>query len=160
MLSRNSFARFALVFALVIPLALFVVTPAFAQGEQPPPPMPFSLDALLVLLLQFAQLPGMSAVVTAITNTLKKFGIVKDGQSGKVVAALNLLGLSLLVYFKFFNTALSVEFIDAQAAIVSQILIFLSGYLVTLIGSKTTHDELSDLKVPVVGFSYSKPGPK
>lgn len=144
-------------FSLLFLVAMFVfVTPVFAQGEQPPPSAPFSLDALLKLIVQFATLPGVATLVTSLVNTGKQFGWVADGWAGRWMAGLNLAALGLLVYFKFFQPDIAVEYIDAQAAILAEVLIFITGYLVQLVASKSAHDALSKAGVPVVGFSYSK----
>jgi hypothetical protein len=150
----KTFFRVRQVLLLVLLMAIFA-TPAFAQGETPTPPAT-PLEAVLAMILQFATLAGVGAVIAALVNVLKTFGVVKDGTAGKWFAGLNLVAIVVLVYIRLFQPQIAVEFIDAQAAVLAQILLAILGYIVQLGTGKAANGLFVDLRLPVVGKSYSR----
>lgn len=136
---------------------LFVIavlaTPVFAQGETPPPA---PLDAVLAVLVQFATLAGVGAVIAALVNVLKVLGVVQDGTGGKWFAGLNLVAIAILIYIRLFQPQIAIEFIDAQAAVLAQILLAILGYIVQLGTGKFANTLFVDLRLPFIGKSYER----
>jgi hypothetical protein len=114
------------------------------------------MENILELLLQFGQLAGIAALLAALVNVGKWFGLVADGDAGKVFAMLNLIALSVLVALRIFAPAVLIADIDAQAAVLAQIVAVVLGYVVQLRVGMATHESLSRLRVPVIGMSYTE----
>lgn len=110
-----------------------------------------TLDSLLP---QFVALGGVAALVTAIVNALKQFGVVKDGQAPTASLLLNAAGFVALILLKVFAPTFDFASADATAASLSQILVLVLGLAGQLIVSKGFHSGLRGL--PVVGKSFSK----
>ena len=113
------------------------------------------MEQIFDLFLQFGQLVGVAAAIAALVNVFKAFGLVKDGDAGKWVAALNLVALAVLVALKLFAPGVALEQIDAQAAMLAQVLLIILGYVVQLLGSTTAHDLFSRMRLPFVGKSFT-----
>jgi hypothetical protein len=120
------------------------------------PSMNSVLEVILAVMLQFAQLAGIGAAIAAIVNVLKTFGVVGDQTAGRWFAALNLAGIALLVYLKLFRPDIAVEYIDAQAAALAQILLLLLGYVAQLGSGLVAHSIFADLRLPYIGKSFSR----
>jgi hypothetical protein len=108
------------------------------------PSMNSVLEVILAVMLQFAQLAGIGAAIAAIVNVLKTFGVVGDQTAGRWFAALNLAGIALLVYLKLFRPDIAVEYIDAQAAALAQILLLLLWRSWARVWSHTASLQISD----------------
>jgi hypothetical protein len=147
---KSSFPRIVLI---VLVLAAFLVVPAFAQGETPPPT---PLEAVLAVIVQFATLAGVGAVIAALVNVLKTFGVVQDGTAGRWFAGLNLVAIAGLIYIKLFQPQIAIDFIDAQAAVLAQILLAILGYIVQLGTGKYANGLFVDLRLPLIGKSFSR----
>lgn len=145
--------KFALCLTLVavFALALFVA-PAFALQDEPPPPS--VLDVVLDVITQFGTLAGFGALVAALVNILKTFGVVTDGTGGQWFAGFNLVGIAVLLYFRFFQPDIPIDYIDAQAAVFAQILLLVLGYVVQLGSGLFAHNLFSELRLPLVGKSF------
>ena len=113
------------------------------------------LETVLSVFLQFSTLAGVGALLAALVNVGKTFGLVTDGTSGRWFAGLSLAAIGVLVYLKLFQPQIAVEFVDAQAAILAQILLLILGYVVQLGAGMTSHSIFAGLKLPWVGKSYS-----
>lgn len=140
-----------LLFTLLV--IFLLATPVFAQGETPPAG---PLDSILAVLVQFATLAGVGAAIAALVNVLKQFGVVKDGTGGKWFAGLNLVAIAILIYIKLFQPQIALEFIDAQAAVLAQILLAILGYVVQLGTGKAANGLFVDLRLPLIGKSYER----
>ena len=113
------------------------------------------MEQIFDLFLQFGQLVGVAAAIAALVNVFKAFGLVKDGDAGKWAAALNLVALAVLVALKLFAPGVALEQIDAQAAMLAQVLLIVLGYVVQLFGSTAAHDLFSRMRLPFVGKSFT-----
>lgn len=105
------------------------------------------------LVAQLVALAGFGALVAAVVNALKFFGIVKDGQAPAYTGALNLAGLVALFALKVFAPAADMANLDGIAGQIAQLLTVAFGLFVQLGGSKAAHEALKG--APLFGFSYS-----
>ena len=105
------------------------------------------------LLLQYAGLAGVAALIAFLINILKTFGVVKDDSAKNWSAALNLVGLAALLALKVFQPEASVEGIDANIAQFVQVGVVVFAYVVQLLGSKLAHETARG--VSLIGKSYS-----
>jgi hypothetical protein len=62
----------------------------------------------------------------------------------------------VLVALRIFAPAVLIADIDAQAAVLAQIVAVVLGYVVQLRVGMAAHDTLSRLRVPVIGMSYTE----
>jgi len=114
------------------------------------------LTIVLGILVQFAQLAGVAALLAAVVNVFKYFGVVKDGTAGSWYAAFSLVVMTLLVYFHYFIPTIGIEFLDAQAAILAKILLIVLGYVMQLKVGSGTASTLKEMQIPVLGASASE----
>lgn len=105
------------------------------------------------LLLQYAGLAGMAALITFVINILKTFGLVRDDTAQNWSAALNLAGLIGLLALRVFQPDLDVEGLDAQVGQFVEVGIVVFGYVMQLLGSKLTHEITRG--VTLIGKSHS-----
>jgi hypothetical protein len=115
-----------------------------------------TLDVILSVLTQFAQLAGIGAAIAALVNVLKTFKVIKDGTAGKWFAGFNLVAIALLVYLKLFQPQIAIEYIDSQAAIFAQVLLIILGYVVQLGSGLFAHGLFADLRLPYIGKSNTR----
>ena len=108
------------------------------------------------LILQFGALAGAAALIAALVNALKAFGLVKDGDAPTWSAGLNLLGLAALLALKVFRPDLDVGALDAQVAQIAQALIVVLGFVVQLGLARQAHAWLRGVKV--IGKSHTRDG--
>lgn len=113
---------------------------------------------VLGILVQFAQLAGVAALLAAVVNIFKYFGVVKDGTAGSWYAAFSLVTMALLVYFHYFIPTIGIEFLDAQAAILAKILLIVLGYVMQLKVGSGTANTLKNMEIPVLGATNSDKG--
>lgn len=118
--------------------------------------MNFDFGAILTILVQFGELVGVAALLAVIINVFKYFGLVKDGTSGTWFAALSLISMAVLVAMHFFAPTVGIEFLDAQAKVLAEILTIVLGYLVQLKTGSGTAGLLKQMKIPVVGSSSTE----
>jgi hypothetical protein len=105
------------------------------------------------LFVQFSTLAGFAGLVAVVINIFKSFGWVQDGQAQSYSAALNLVGMGVLLYLNVFQPQADVKFLDAQAGQIATVLIAVMGYVVQLGGAKLTHIVLKG--TPVIGKTNS-----
>ena len=161
-------ARFiAVVLIVLIGIFLFVASPVPAQAmtqagivqvgiaQAPPLADPLPLDGALILFIQYASLAGFAALVAALVNVFKTFGIVKEGQGGKWAAALNLIGLTTFLVLKLYIPSMATEAIDGVAGQVAQVFLVVLGYVIQLFASSDTHNVLANADIPVIGKSFT-----
>jgi hypothetical protein len=114
------------------------------------------MNFLFALMVQILSLAGMSALIAVIINTLKYFGVIKDGKASGVSAILNFFALFALVALKIYRPDILLEDIDIQLSFLAQIL----GLLLTLITqfgiSFKVHEFLKNAVIPIWGKSYSE----
>jgi hypothetical protein len=142
-------------FVIALLLAFLIVSPAFALQTEPPA-VPTIPDVVLSVFLQFLTLAGVGALLAAIINILKVFKVVTDNTAGAWLAGLSLVAIAVLVYFKLFQPGITIEWLDAQAAVVAQILLLILGYVVQLFAGFKSHQLFATLRIPLIGKSYSR----
>jgi hypothetical protein len=114
------------------------------------------LDKVLWVFVQFASLAGIGAVIAAVVNFGKTLGWIKDSVAGRWFAGLNLVAIFGLIYLKIFQPQIAIEYVDAQAAVLAQILVIVLGYIVQLVSGQTAHNTFANLRIPVIGKSFSR----
>lgn len=121
------------------------------------PPLPAeTFNIVVMIMLGFASLIGVSKLIAAVINLLKTIGVVKDGTSAKWAAALNLLAFLTLVLLGVFRPDLTMELLDGYAGQIAAILLFVLGFISQIVGSQSAHIALSNARVPLIGKSFSK----
>ena len=143
-----------LVFLLVMAILLLTFIPVMAQASTPPVPID-PLAKVMAILEGLGSLVGFAALTALVVNTLKSFGVVKDGTSGAWFAGLSLLEIAFLVVCAFYKPEWSLPFLDAQAGAIATILTVVVGYVTQLGAGWGTHAIVSNFKLPVIGFSFS-----
>jgi len=109
-----------------------------------------TLESLLVI---FVSLGGAAALVTACVNTLKQFGVLKDGQAPTAALLGNLALFVALALLKVFAPVVDIANLDATAGTIAQILGLVTGLVVQVGLSKGAHSLLRG--APVIGKSFS-----
>ena len=106
------------------------------------------------LIVQFGTLAGVAALVAALVNVAKSFGL-PDGYAPKVSGALSLLAFIGLVSLKVFAPQVDVTVIDKQAADVAVLALYILGFFVNIGLPAQFHAFLSNSRVPLIGKSYT-----
>jgi hypothetical protein len=157
---KRSFGKFlilvgVLTLLLVPTLTVFAApppAPAVYQAETPAATLPpFDLSNILVT---FSSLTGVAMFITALVNSLKALGWVKDGQASAWSAGLNLLALIGLIVLQVIGKISAVPAIDSQAGVLAGILTAMIGLVVQIWVSRKTHESVL-AGLPVVGSSNS-----
>lgn len=140
--------------ALLMACSPMTAPAALAVVNVPLPAETFNI--VVMIMLGFASLIGVSKLIAAVINLLKTIGVVKDGTSAKWAAALNLLAFIVLVLLGVFKPALTMELLDGYAGQIAAILLFVLGFISQIVGSQSAHVALSNARVPLIGKSFSK----
>jgi hypothetical protein len=149
--------RFILFFLAMLALILMACSPMPALVAAAGVPLPTeTFNIVVMIMLGFASLIGVSKLIAALINLLKTIGVVKDGTSAKWAAALNLLAFIALVLLGVFRPDLTTELLDGYAGQIAAILLFVLGFISQIVGSQSAHEALSDARVPLIGKSYSR----
>lgn len=148
--SKSKVVLFVLV-ALLVVLAMVPLPVHAAQAGA----SPGVLDLIMKVALGFASLVGAAKLNAVIVQVLKFVGLVKDATASQWTAGLNLLLFFVLVYFGVFQPQLAFEVLDGYAAQLSEIALFVFGFVVQMTGSKPTYDQLKASRLPVLSYSYS-----
>lgn len=146
---------YRIMFLLIPGLALLLMAFRPFQDGTPPPADP--LASIVSIVVQFAALGGVATLVVAVVNLLKYTPLIQDGQSGRWYAGLSLAAFFALIYFHVFK-GIDLSFLDAQAAQIAVILVFIGGFLVQLRLGQSSYGILASLKIPLVGASFGQPG--
>lgn len=102
---------------------------------------------------QFGLLAGFAALVAVVVNALKRFGVIKDGESPRWVLIFNLVGLVIFVAVRLFAPQVDVGAADQLIAQLAQILVIVLGFVAQVGVSKVSN--LAVRGLPVIGFSYA-----
>lgn len=168
-----------LVFALLILFGVFLLSgftpalegPAPAWGEvsgvratialaEPGRSLPAQLEQIAEpsgfeeLLVQWGSLAGVAALIGVVINVFKSLGIVKDGSAKTWSAALNMIGLAVLLLLRVYQPELDIGVWDQHAGQIANVLLVVFGYILQLLSSKVTHIAVTG--VPVIGKSFSQ----
>lgn len=106
------------------------------------------------LIIQFGTLAGVAALIAAIVNVAKTFGL-KDGQAPNVSAGLSLTAFVVLVGLKIFRPDIDVTALDARIGDVAVGMLYVLGFITAMGLPSKFHVFLSNSRVPVLGKSYS-----
>ena len=115
-------------------------------------------EMLVNLTVQFAALAGVAGLIAAVINILKAFGVVKDGQADQWKAGLSLGAFAILALVGVFKPDLTAVILDARAAQVATILIFITGFLVQTGLAPLAHKFFSGF--PLIGTSFTRQAQK
>lgn len=117
------------------------------------------LQTILYVAGIFATLPGVTLLVSALTNLIKSvglwFGFKFDGKSEQVAAYLNLAFFIGLISFKVFSPEITFEFLDARAKLIADALLAVSFFFGQLGLQPVSYAFLKN-KLPLIGKSYSQ----
>ena len=106
------------------------------------------------LIAQFVTLAGAAALIAAIVNVAKSFGL-KDGVAPKVAAGLSLVAFAALVGLKIFRPDLDILALDKQLSDVAVLVLYVLGFVTSMGLPGKFHNFLSQARVPFIGTSYS-----
>jgi len=116
------------------------------------------LKTIIAVAAVFATLPGITLLVSALTNAIKWiasfFGWTFAGNSDKVTAWLNLAAFAILVYFGAF-TGVSLDFLDGYAKTLAEALIAAGYFFGQLQLQPSAHLALRG-RFPIFGTRYTK----
>ncbi len=107
------------------------------------------------LFSQFLGLAGVSALIAALVNVLKTFGVLKDGQAPKVALVLSVAGFVALVAFQVFLPSVNVSGLDYQASLIAEKLVYILGFAVQMGLPALFHRFFVDAELPIVGKSFT-----
>jgi hypothetical protein len=146
---KETSARGIVLLSLLSILSVFALS-AFAPFPQDPADS--IIEKILRIATSFGALAGVSAGVGVIVSFLRAFNIVKsDDQAGRATAALNLLSFAALVLFGVFRPDLSLDFLDATAARIASIGLFILGLVLQMIIPAPVLRLMYQARVPVIG---------
>lgn len=148
--------KFVLVLAIVL-IAMLAFMPVAVQAQAlSDVPIPVDVISVVVsIVLGFASLIGVSALIAVLVNLLKVIKIVKDGTSAQWAAGLNLLAFIALVAFGVFRPDLTMEILNGYAGQIATVLLFVLGFITQMTGSKPVYDQLKAAKAPLIYKSFS-----
>ena len=117
------------------------------------------VTAILALILatftSFGQMAGVAALIAALVNALKQFGVVTDSTSGKWFAGFSLAASIGLVAVQVFDPALGVSIIDTNAGVFAMIIMLVLQYVASMGFGKLAHALFASMKLPVIGKSFT-----
>ncbi len=106
------------------------------------------------LIVQFSTLAGVAALVAALVNVFKIFGM-PDGSAPKVSAGLSLAAFIALVALKIFAPSADVAALDGQAADLAKLALYALGFFVQMGLPAQFHELFKGGSVPLIGKSNS-----
>jgi hypothetical protein len=107
------------------------------------------------LIIQFGTLVGVAALVAALVNVAKVFGL-PDGYAPNLSAGLSLVAFAVLVALKMFEPSVDVSALDSKAADVAGLVLYILGFVMQMGLPAQFHKLLSGGGVPVIGTSQPK----
>jgi hypothetical protein len=144
------------VIMLIVCVMTFALVPTSVHAQDGQLPIDRILNAILVIVIGFAALVGVSKLTAAIVSLLKFIpGLIQVGTADKWAAGLNLIFFVGLVAFRVFQPDISLEVLDGYAGQIATIAVFVLGFIVQMTGSKPTYDQLKEAGVPLIGKSNS-----
>lgn len=137
--------------ALIALIPISIARLAFIPLLQDPNPPTIDLPGLTGQLLT---LGGYAALVAALINAGKKFGLIKDGQAPAYSLILNVIGLVVLALIRLFAPQTDITATDGVLETIAQVLIYALSLAAQLGITKTANVALRG--APVVGYSHSE----
>jgi len=107
------------------------------------------------LIVQFGTLAGVSALVAALVNIAKVFGL-PDGYAPQVSAALSFTAFTALIALSVFAPQVDVIALDQQAADFTKLALYALGFFVAMGLPARFHELFKSGGVPLIGKSNSK----
>jgi len=140
---------------IVITLALAMVIPVFARSltQDNTPPPSATLQTIMDVATSLATLAGVAALISVIVNVLKYFQLVPDGMAGRVFALLNLIAFVILAAMRVFAPQYSLSYLDAYAAQIATVGLFISGYLFQLGIGQQAYQIIQQANIPILSHS-------
>lgn len=114
------------------------------------------LNLIVSVFTSFSQMAGVAALVVALVNVLKTFGVVTDGNAGQWFAGLDLGAIVLLILAQIFYPQIGVAVLDSNAGLAGMVIMLILGYVGQMGFGKVVHALFSSLKLPVIGKSFTK----
>lgn len=138
--------------SLIVVIIMSFALMAFAPVAQEPPADSTMLDAILTIVVSFATLAGVAALVTALVSILRAAGVIKtDESASQFTAGLNLAAFIVLVLLGVFRPDLSLSFLDGLAAKAATIALFVLGFLTQMTVPAPVNRAFFKARVPVLG---------
>ena len=109
-----------------------------------------TVSELWIVLLGMA---GFGAFASALVNTLKALGVVKDGQAQVWLTGINLVGVVALYALNTFGIRYDLSYTNEVLSLTAQALVAVGQLLVALGASKAFHSLVRG--TPLVGKSFS-----
>ena len=106
------------------------------------------------LIIQFVSLAGVAALIAALVNVGKVFGMIPDGKAQNVSATLSLAAFAIFVGLKLFAPEVNIDGLDAQAAQVAEAVLYILGFVVQIGLPGHVHRFLSKSEVPLLGYQH------
>lgn len=106
------------------------------------------------LIIQFGTLVGVAALIAAVVNICKSFGL-PDGAAPKLSGSLSLSAFILLAGLKLFKPEVDVAGLDKTAADLAVGALYVLGLVVNLGLPSKFHALLSNARVPLIGKSFT-----
>lgn len=107
------------------------------------------------IIVQFATLAGVAALVAALVNVAKTFGL-PDGKAPQVSSLLSLLFFIALAGLRIFAPEVNVIGLDEKAADLAVLVLYILGFVAQIGLPAKFHEFLADSNVPVIGKSYTR----
>ncbi|MDO9128566.1 MAG: hypothetical protein Q7U34_01745 [Anaerolineales bacterium] len=113
------------------------------------------INTIVALTVQFGSLLGVAALVAALVNVLKVFGVVKDGTSQYWASGFSLVLFVVMVVLGIFRPDLTAVFVNDIALKIATVLTFVLGFVTTIVAAPFWHNQLSAGSVPIIGKSFT-----
>lgn len=158
MKSKSTFLFVFVLSIMMIPMLAFAPF-GLVQSSPPTAPLvtvPDPLGVILAIAIAFGSLIGTAALVTVLVQIGKLVGFISDGTSSIWAAWLNLGCFIVLVLLGIFRPDLTLDFLDGYAGRIAQVLIYILGFIVQIMGSKPIYVGLKSAGVPLLGFTLSR----
>ncbi len=107
------------------------------------------------IIIQFAALAGVAALVAALVNVAKVFGL-PDGYAPNLSAGLSLVAFAALVGLQVFRPDVDVMALDQQAADVAGLVLYILGFAIQMGLPAQFYKLFKAGGVPVLGVSQPK----
>jgi len=102
----------------------------------------------------FLSLGGFAVLISFLVSVLKRFGVIKDGQSQKWHSLFQLAMFVLVAVVDIFGFDIDLALLDTAASQIAEIGALLLGFMGTLGIGDITYKVAKG--TPLVGFSYSE----
>ena len=106
------------------------------------------------LVFEFLQLVGVAALISALVNVGKAFGIVPDGAASNVSAGLSFTAFIAFVALKLFKPDVDFLVIDSQSKQIAEFTLYVLGFFIQMGLPAKFHQFLTG--IPFFGYSFSE----